>query len=81
MGDWLYKIGIYKILYWVGWGICLVCRGVRWFGSTLKWIWLYRQLQEVIQETLNGLPKNLFEKAVTSCEYDIFRLWGKENGR
>ena len=61
MGDWLYKIGLYKVLYWIGRGICSSCRVIYRFGTTLKWIWLGRGIQEVIRETLKDLPQGYFD--------------------
>ena len=80
MGDWLYKIGVYKIFYWVGQSICWIARGVRWFGSTLKWLWLSKELHEVVRQTLDDLSQECFQKVLELPEYDISRLWRKKNG-
>ncbi len=80
MGDWLYKIGFYKILYWIGRSICWTVRWICRFGCMLEWIWLHRQLQEVIQMTLDDLPKGFFEKIFDGLTYDILRLWRKKDG-
>ncbi len=79
MGNRLYKIGFHKILYWIGRSICWVARWICRFGSLLKWIWLHRQLQEVLQMTLDDLPKGGFEKVSNFPGYDILRLWRKED--
>ena len=79
MNDWLYRIGVYKTLYWVGRGICWTVRWICRFGNTLRWLWLHRQLQEVIMETIKDLPKGLFRSAPESPEYDITRLLKKDN--
>gem|GEM_PF-5564417 len=79
MTNWLYKIGVYKILYYVGRGICWTTQWVCKFGSTLKWLWLGRQLQELITETLADLSKGCFQKAFELPEYEISRLYDKEN--
>ena len=62
MGNWLYKIGVYRILYWVG-------RGVRWtsermwnFGDTLMWLFLHREAGELLMKALDDLPKGLSGK-------------------